>query len=250
MVSLQDLVTRCDRRTRRSAFKDAPGAFNGLQLANNGRVTKIGAAVDAGLVPFQQAVVAGVDFLIVHHGMYWDMPRPLTGPVYERVATLVRGNCALYSNHLPLDGHPQIGNNALLAKQLGLKPSRPFLVRDGEAIGCIAAAKLRRSALRAKLKSLYPRVISLEYGSTAPRAVAFCSGSGNSAVPDLAAAGVDTLVTGELREEWFNVAQEQRLNLYLCGHYATEVHAVKALAAELAKKFRLPWEFIATENPL
>jgi dinuclear metal center YbgI/SA1388 family protein len=250
MPTLDDLVTYCDRRTRRSAFKDAPGAFNGLQVANNGRVTKIGAAVDAGLVPFQKAVAAGVDFLIVHHGMYWDMPRPLTGPVYDRVATLVQGNCALYSNHLPLDGHPEIGNNALLAKELELKRTQPFLVRDGEPIGCMAATKLKRAELRKKLESLYERVIALEYGSTAPRTIAFCSGSGNSAVPELAKAGVDTLVTGELREEWFNVAQEQKLNLYLCGHYATEVHAVKALAAELAKKFRLPWEFIATENPL
>jgi dinuclear metal center YbgI/SA1388 family protein len=250
MPTLHDLVTYSDKRTRRAAFKDAPSAFNGLQVANNGRVTKIGAAVDAGVVPFQRAVAAGVDFLIVHHGMYWDMPRPLTGAAYTRVATLVRGNCALYSNHLPLDGHPQIGNNALLARQLGLKPSRPFLVRDGEAIGCIAKSKFTRIALRRKLESLYPRVIAIECGATAPRQIAFCSGSGYSAVPELGPAGVDTLVTGELREDCYNRAQEEKLNLYLCGHYATEVHAVKALAAELAKKFKLPWEFIATDNPL
>ena len=249
MPTLSDLVAYCDQRTRRAAFKDAPGACNGLQLANDGRVTKIGAAVDAGVVPFQLAVAAGVDFLIVHHGMYWDMPRPLTGAAYERVTTLVRGNCALYSNHLPLDGHPQLGNNALLAKQLGLKPSRPFLVRDGEPIGCIARSRLTRTAIRAKLEQLYPRVIAIEYGSATPTAVAFCSGSGYSAVPVLGPAGVDTLVTGELREDCFNRAQEEKLNLYLCGHYATEVHGVKALAAELAKKFRLPWAFIATENP-
>jgi dinuclear metal center YbgI/SA1388 family protein len=250
MANLDDLVLYCDKRTRRTAYKDAPGAFNGLQVANNGRVTKIGAAVDSGVVPFQKATAADVDFLIVHHGLYWDMPRPLVGAAYERVATLIRNNCALYSNHLPLDGHPQIGNNALLAKELGLTPSRPFLVRDGEAIGCIAPLRIPRPALRAKLESLYGRVIAIECGSRAPRAVAFCSGSGNSAVPELVTAGVDTLVTGELREEWFNRAQEEKLNLYLCGHYATEVHAVKALAAELAKKFNLPWEFIATENPL
>lgn len=249
-AKLEDLVTYCDKRTRRTAFKDAPGACNGLQVANRGRVTKIGAAVDAGAAPFAQAVAAGVDFLIVHHGMYWDMPRPLVGPVYERVATLVRGDCALYSSHLPLDGHPEIGNNALLARQLGLKPTRPFLVRDGEAIGCIADRKLTRSAVRAKLEQLYERVIAIECGSASPRGLAFCSGAGNSAVPELVPAGVDTLVTGELREEWFNRAQEEKLNLYLCGHYATEVHAVKALAAELAKKFKLPWEFIATGNPL
>ena len=249
MPTLSDLVAYCDQRTRRAAFKDAPGACNGLQLANDGRVTKIGAAVDAGVVPFQLAVAAGVDFLIVHHGMYWDMPRPLTGAAYARVTTLVRGNCALYSNHLPLDGHPRLGNNALLAKQLGLKPSRSFLVRDGEPIGCIARSRLTRAAIRAKLERLYPRVIAIEYGSATPPAVAFCSGSGYSAVPELGPAGVDTLVTGELREDCFNRAQEEKLNLYLCGHYATEVHGVKALAAELAKKFRLPWEFIATENP-
>ncbi len=249
-AKLETLVEYCDRRTRRTAFKDAPGAFNGLQVANSGRVTRIGAAVDIGVVPFQQAVAAGVDFLIVHHGLYWDMPRPLVGSAYERVATLVRGDCALYSNHLPLDGHPEIGNNALLARQLGLKPKRPFLVRDGEAIGCIAPSRRSRAELRARLERHYRRVIAIEYGSASPRAVAFCSGSGNSAVPELGPAGVDTLVTGELREEWFTRAQEEKLNLYLCGHYATEVHAVQALAAELARKFRLPWRFIATDNPL
>ena len=249
MTKLHDLVAYCDTRTRRAAFKDAPGAFNGLQMANDGRVTKIGAAVDAGVIPFQRAVAAGVDFLIVHHGMFWDMPRPLTGPAYERVATLLRGNCALYSNHLPLDSHPQLGNNALLARQLGLRAPRGFIPNDGGPIGRIARSRLTRAAIREKLESLYPRVIAIEYGSPTPREIAFCSGSGYGAVPFLAAEGVDTLVTGELREDVFNRAQEEKLNLYLCGHYATEVHAVKALAAELAKKFRLPWEFIATENP-
>ncbi len=156
-------------------------------------------------------------------------------------------------DYFPNDPDPAravAGNNALLARQLGLSPDRPFLVRDGESIGRIAARTGPRSALRAQLESLYPRVIAIEYGSDAPQAVAFCSGSGNSALNELLPAGVDTLVTGELREEWFNTAQEQKLNLYLCGHYATEVHGVKALAAELAAKFNLPWEFIPTDNPL
>ncbi len=251
MAKLAELVAYCDKRTRRSEFTDAPGAFNGLQMANRGIVTKIGAAVDAGVVPFQRAVAADIDFLIVHHGMYWDMPRALTGAVYERVATLIDGNCAVYSSHLPLDSHPTIGNNALLARQVGLKISRGFIQNSGGPIGRIAPSNgLTRAALRAKLEKLYPRVIAIEYGAAAPRQIAFCSGSGYSAVSELAAAGVDTMVTGEIREEIFNRAQEQKLNLYLCGHYATEVHAVKALAAELAKKFRLPWAFVETNNPL
>ena len=249
MTKLTDLVAYCDRRTDRAGFRDFPGAFNGLQLANDGRVTKIGAAVDAGLIPFRLAVAAGVDFLIVHHGMHWDTPPPLAKPVHQRVTTLLRGHCALYSSHLPLDAHPQLGNNALLARQLGLTPRRPFLPLDGRPISCIASSRLTRAALRRKLAALYPRMIAIEYGSPAPREIAFCSGSGRSAIPALSPAGVDTLVTGELREEHFNQAQEGKLNLYVCGHYATEVHGVQALAAELARKFRLPWEFIATENP-
>ncbi len=248
-MPLSDLVAYCDQRTRRAEFNDAPAAFNGLQVGNSGKVTKIGAAVDAGLVPFQRAVAAGVDFLIVHHGMYWDMPRPLTGPVYERVATLIKGDCALYSNHLPLDAHPEIGNNALLARQLGLSRSRGYYPNAGGDVGLIAANTAPRETLRAKLEALYPRVIAIECGSAVPKEVAFCSGSGHGAIQALAGTGVDTLITGELREEHYNRAQEERLNLYLCGHYATEVHGVKALAAELSAKFNLPWVWVGTENP-
>lgn len=250
MVSLAEVVTYCDERTRRTAYQDHPGAMNGLQVANAGSVTRIGAAVDAGLVPFQRAVAAGVDFLIVHHGLFWDSPRAFTGPAYERLSTLITGNCAVYSSHLPLDGHRELGNNVLLARQLGVSPDRPFLPHQDEAIGCAGPWGRSRARLRSTLEALYPRVIAVECGSEAPEQVAFCSGSGNSAVRELLPAGIDTLVTGELREEWFNVAQEQRLNLYLCGHYATEVHGVKALAAELAEKFGLPWQFVSTENPL
>ncbi len=250
MASLDDLVRFCNERTRLSAFTDAPGARNGLQVANNGTVTKIGAAVDAGLIPFQKATAVGVDFLIVHHGMYWDMPQLLVGPVYQRVKTLFDANCALYSNHLPLDGHPEIGNNALLAKQLGLTPDQPFMEIEGEAVGCSAPWSGSRSDLQAALESHYERVVPVTCGSDRPTRIAFCSGSGNSALKELVKTGIDTMVTGELREEHFNVAQERGLNLFLCGHYATEVHAVQALAAEVAAKFDLPWEFIKTDNPL
>lgn len=250
MPTTIELAAWCDERTRRTAFSDAPGACNGLQMANSGKVTKIGAAVDAGVVPFQKAAAAGVDFLIVHHGMYWDMPRPLTGPVYERVATLFRADCALYSSHLPLDAHPEIGNNALFARQLGLKPVRGFAPNPGGDIGLICANIRTRDELEAELRTHYSRVTAITCGSAQPTEVALCTGSGNSALRELVGTGVDTLITGELREEHFNLAQEEKLNLYLCGHYATEVHAVQALAAELSAQFGLPWEFIATENPL
>jgi dinuclear metal center YbgI/SA1388 family protein len=249
-ASLSEIVSYCDERTALTTYRDAPAAFNGLQVAKDGPVSCVGAAVDAGCIPFRHAVEAGVDFLIVHHGLYWDMPRPMTGPLFDRVATLIKGGCALYSSHLPLDGHPDLGNNALLARQLGFAPVTPFLIRDGVSVGWASPNVSSRSALKEQLLARYARVIALEFGSTTPAQVAFCSGSGNSAIPELIRTGIDTLVTGDLREEWFTVAQEHRLNLYLCGHYATEVHGVQALAADVAQRFGLPWRFIPSDNPL
>ena len=129
---------------------------------------------------------------------------------------------------------------ACTARGLGLHPV--------EAAEMTIAALLHASGALADA-TLANQTPSLARRAAAPKAVAFCSGSGYSAVPELLASGVDTLVTGELREDCFNRAQEEKLNLYLCGHYATEVHGVKALAVELSKKFKLPWEFIGTENP-
>lgn len=250
MPTLADLVAFCDHATRRSAWKDHPNALNGLQIENDGRVSRIGAAVDAGRVPFARAAAAGIDFLIVHHGLYWNPPQPLVGAHYTRFAAALRANLAVYSCHLPLDGHPELGNNALIARQLGLLPDRTFLTPPGsEPVAWTAPFADSRQALAEQLRRLYPRVVVVEHGSERPGRIAICSGSGNSAVPELPTLGVDTLVTGELREEWYNFAEEHRLNLYCCGHYATEVHGVQALAAAVAARFRLPWEFVGTENP-
>ena len=117
-------------------------------------------------------------------------------------------------------------------------------------IGVIARCELPRMELRRRLEAAFPRMLAMEFGSERPAEVAILTGGGYSVGGELAAAGVDTLVTGELKEHFFNRAQEERLNLYACGHYATEVFGVCALAEELAARFGLPWEFIATQNPL
>src|SRR5258708_18246432 len=197
------------------------------------------------------AVKAKVDFLIVHHGMFWDGLQPVTGAFYEKLSVLMRGRCALFSCHLPLDAHPEIGNNALLAKALGLPVSRTFLPYEGNPIGTIVTNRYNRATLRKKLKTLFPHhVTAIEHGSDRPAEIALLTGSGMSAVPHLRAAGVDTFITGEVKQAAFNTAHEQRLNLYCCGHYATETFGVKALAAEVAEKFGLPWTFLDTGCPL
>jgi dinuclear metal center YbgI/SA1388 family protein len=250
VAQLADLVSYCQQRLGIPGFPDYPGAVNGLQIANTGAVRKIGAAVDAGLEPFRRAAAAGVDFLIVHHGLFWTSPQPWTGVLREKLDVLLRANLAVYSAHLPLDAHPELGNNAVLARRLKLEPARGFMLFEGRDVGVIAKFGGSRSELRRRLESLFPRVTAIEFGSETLREVAILTGSGSSVDGELAAAGVDTMITGDLKEHFFNRAQEERLNLYACGHYATEVFGVCALAEELATRFGLPWEFIATQNPL
>jgi dinuclear metal center YbgI/SA1388 family protein len=246
MPTLSEIVTFCDTRTRRKEVKDFDGAHNGLQLENDGEVTKIAAAVDAGQLPFEAAIAAGVDFLICHHGLYWTAPIPLTGSSYKKIKTAIDGNLAVYGAHLPLDGHPEIGNNALLADALGLKKIETFLNYEGNDMAVVAEGPAGgRSELAEKLKALFPSTYqSIEYGSEHPKRIGILTGSGQSAVAHLKANNIDTLITGELRQHHFNMAQELGLNLYPCGHYATEVFGVKALAAEVAEKFGLEWTFI------
>ncbi len=248
--NLHEIVRYCDERLGLPGHPDYPGALNGLQFENDGTVTRIGAAVDSGLDPFARARTAGVDFLIVHHGMFWDPPIPFTGLNRRRLSLLLEANLAVYGAHLPLDAHPELGNNALLARRLGLEVARSFLPFEGRDVGVITHRAPDRPELARRLRALFPRVVAIEHGAAEPRAVAIVSGAGHSAVGALRAAGVDTLVTGELREHCFTAAVELGLNLYACGHYATEVFGVQALAEEVATRFALPWEFLGTDNPL
>jgi dinuclear metal center YbgI/SA1388 family protein len=251
VTTLDKLTAYCDRRLRVRAIADFPGALNGLQAGNSGRVTKIGAAVDAGAGPFALAAKAGVNFLIVHHGMFWDGAQAVTGATRARLQTLFAADCAVYSAHLPLDAHPEIGNNARIAKLLGLKIAGWEIPYQGTPLAAVVKRGPARAKLRTQLEKAFSRgVTAIEFGPAQPKKIAILSGSGSSAVAHLAAAGIDTFITGELKQAAFNAAQEAGLNLYACGHYATEVFGVQALAAECARRFGLPWEFLDTGCPL
>ena len=251
MIRTEDIVNYCDQRTKISEIKDFPGSYNGLQLENSGEVLKIGAAVDAGLVPFQKAISTGIDFIITHHGLFWTPPIPLINSAFQKVKLCIDHNLAVYGSHLPLDCHPEIGNNAILAQKLQLEPIASFLPYEGVDIGLITKNTQSRKDLSNRLKSLFPMGInSMEFGSDTPSKIAILTGSGQSAVDKILDAGADTLITGELKQHHFNLAQELKLNLYACGHYATETFGVDALAQEVSAKFDLPYEFIETECPL
>ena len=251
MVNLMDLVAYCDDRTQLHEVKDFPGAFNGLQIENNGKVSKIGAAVDAGLFPFEKATDCNVDFLIVHHGLFWNSPFPLVGSNHTKIKHCINHNLAVYSSHLPLDCHSEIGNNAILANKLELEKLTGFLNYEGNNIGLLTSCNFDRDELKSRLQNLFPKGFqSIEFGSSEPQRIAILTGSGQSAVDQILESGCDTLITGELKQQHYNYAQENKLNLYLCGHYATEVFGVNELGMELASHFDLPYEFVSTNCPL
>jgi dinuclear metal center YbgI/SA1388 family protein len=251
MIKTLEIVNFCDEVTKKNTISDFSGSFNGLQVDNSGIVSKIGASVDAGLVPFQKAVGKNITFLISHHGLFWSSPIPIVGAAFNKIKLCIDNDLAIYGSHLPLDCHPEIGNNAIIANKLGLEPVRGFLPVDSTNIGLIARNHLSRSKLKNKLDNLFPAGFhSIEYGIEKPSKIAILSGSGQSAVEKLIDEGVDTLITGELKQQHFNYAQENKLNLYICGHYATETFGVDKLAQQVAKNFNLPYEFIEIPCPL
>lgn len=246
MASTDSIISYCNDRLKLATIPDFENAYNGLQIENNGTVTKIAASVDAGLKPLQMAAESGADLLLCHHGLFWSPPLPLVDHNYAKIKAAIDANIAVYSAHIPLDCHPEIGNNALLARALELEVIDHFLDYKGTSIAIICQFKQAdRSHLSKQLKALFPKTYSaLLYGSAAPERIAILTGSGQSAIPELKAHQVDTLITGELRQQHFNTAQELGLNLYYCGHYATETFGVQALARELAEKFEIEWTFL------
>ena len=251
-VKLSEVVEFLDEFCGVSKMRDFPPAHNGLQFENSGNITRIAAAVDAGGAEIGIAAHLGANLLIVHHGLFWNPPEPVVGGVYEKVKTLIDGDIAVYSVHLPLDAHDTVGNNVLIASALSLKIVDRCFECEGAKIGVVAEApKGGRAELASKLAGLFPNTYKeIAFGSANPERIAICSGSCGDAVPHLREIGIDTLVCGELRQRHFTMAQEMRLNLYPCGHYATERFGAAALGELVAEKFGLKCSFIEMQNPL
>lgn len=245
MPALHEMVRFVDRYLRLTEIEDYANALNGLQIENSGEVTKIGAAVDASTRTIQMAIESGIDLLVVHHGLFWPGLRAVTGPLYRTLKLAIEHNLALYSAHLPLDLHPKIGNNALLAAALGLGSTEPFLEMKGAPIGRVATANLTRTELISRLEeSLGGAVRCIGTGPMETKRIGIVTGGAGGEIYAAAREGIDSYITGEAPHWTAVAAEELGINLFLGGHYATETFGVKALAAELAEKFALPWEFL------
>lgn len=244
---LAQIVAHCERRLTPAKFTDYDRAWNGLQVENSGRVTRIAAAVDASLSTVELAIAAKADLLLVHHGLFWSQTLPWTGRRYALIRQLVAADLAVYSQHLPLDGHPELGNAAQLARALGFTRLKPFFLSKGVALGVqtTLARALSREELTGRLaKVLGPVPTVLPGGSPVCRKIGICTGGAGGELAQAAAEGVDTFITGEGPHWTFALAEDTGINVFYSGHYTTETFGVKALAAELAEKFGVPWVFL------
>jgi dinuclear metal center YbgI/SA1388 family protein len=246
MIRRDELIDCLDEYLRVSEFDDA--SQNGLQLEGPDEVTKVAFAVDACQTSFEQAVAAGAQLLIVHHGLFWSKSRLLVGPHFRRVKTLIEGNCGLYASHLPIDAHPEIGNNAELARLLRLTDTRPFGTYHGSSIGIAGELDpaIDIAALIGRLVDALtvPPIRVLAHGPEKAHHVGCISGGAAMMIDQVEEAGLDTYITGETNHTFFHEAEERGLNVLFCGHYATETLGVKALMRHLAAQFELETVFL------
>jgi dinuclear metal center YbgI/SA1388 family protein len=223
------------------------GSVNGLQFEGKEEVARVACAVDSTLATIEAAAESGADFLIVHHGWFWKNVQPIVGPLAKRVKAAAAANLNVYVSHLPLDVHPEVGNNIQLAKFLSLKNIEPFGLDKNLSLGFSGQLPVPLS-----LQDLADSVqkitgeVCLVHGGGKPQvsSIGIISGGAAGFVDQAALAGLDCFITGEPSHANFSDSFEYGINTIFCGHYESEVFGVKALCIKLEDTFGLPWQFL------
>lgn len=250
-VALAEIVSALDAELRTNDVPDSSMAFNGLQVANSGTVSRIAVAVDASLASIRAARGANANLLIVHHGLFWGGTQPVVGKQYDRLHALLTNDIALYSAHIPLDMHATLGNNVLLASTFGLTPTAPFARYKAVDIGVRGMAAVPARELLQRVSNYAAQYggsvrTSIPVGDRVTKSWAICSGMGVSPESLLEAreAGVDTLIVGEGNHHSAVDSAEHDVCVMYAGHYATETLGVQALGTWLQERFGVPWSFL------
>lgn len=256
-VSARDLARRLDELLAVGGHPDYPAALNGLQVDHHGPVRRLAAAVDVSRRVIEGAAAAGANFLLVHHGLFFGGAQRVVGSTWARYRALFDADMAVYAAHLPLDSHPELGNNVLLARALGLTPADRFAAYAGVPIGVAGRCELATEALlaradafarahggRARASALAPGRSTLHWG--------ICTGAGASSetLREAEQAGIDTLIVGEGPHHTAVEAPERGMVVIYAGHYATETLGVAAAAERVASEFGLPWTMVSAPTGL
>jgi dinuclear metal center YbgI/SA1388 family protein len=256
-ATLPVIAAHLDQLLRTREIPDYPPALNGVQLENRGEIVKVAAAVDFSRRVVEGTVACGANLLLVHHGMFWGGLRPISGQFYERIAPLMRHDVAVYASHLPLDAHPDLGNNVLIARELGLEPTGGFARYQTIDVGVQGVSDVETNSLIERSRTIARRhggdVIATSYDdSRMTRRWGVCTGAGADAntIREALAAGIDTLIVGEGPHYTAVEAADLGLTIIYVGHYATETFGVRALAEYIGERFNLPWEFIEAPTGL
>jgi dinuclear metal center YbgI/SA1388 family protein len=250
---LKDAIAELDSLLEPGRFKDY--CPNGLQVPGRPEVMKVASGVSASVEFFERAASERADLLIVHHGLFWgSTPQAIDARMKRRLKLLFDADMSLAAYHLPLDAHPELGNNALIARALGANALKPFALHEGEPIGFLAQLPgdgVEAAALFARVAELTARTpLVFDAGPERVRSVAIASGAGSDYLAEAVTAGADALLTGEPAERVMSEAQEASIHFIAAGHYATETFGVRRLGEHLGERFGLEHVFIDVPNPV
>ena len=257
MTTIDEVAAYTDKLLSTEAIPDYSSALNGLQLYCTGELRGIAAAVDLSTRAIKGAKEFDANLLVVHHGMFWSGLTPLTGAAYRRLRLLLENDIGVYSSHIPLDYHATLGNNVLLARELGLTPTRQFARYQGISIGVAGECDIPTQSIVAKATT-FARKYGHETRTTPisdgrrTRRWGMCSGAGASAetLTEAIEAALDTLIVGEGAHWTAITAEENDLVIIYAGHYATETLGVCALAQHLSERYNVPWKFVSAPTGL
>jgi dinuclear metal center YbgI/SA1388 family protein len=253
-MKLAELTDYLSSRLELDAFESADASLNGLQVGRAGKVVhKVVCAVDASLATFQAAAEMGADAIFVHHGLFWGQSLRVIGAHYSRLAFLIQHDIALLAAHLPLDAHPELGNNATIARLLNTEDPQPFGLYHGKYIGYKGTLKhpLMVDDIVARLGlSVETGLHVLAFGKEPIRTVGIVSGGAANEVQEALSLGLDAYITGEASHTMYPVCQEGGITMICGGHYATEVFGVQQVSRELEEKLGLESTFLALPTAL
>lgn len=246
MAGRDEIIAYADELLDVRAFSDY--GPQGLQVVGSAEVTTLACGVSASRELFERAAALGAQLVLVHHGLFWDKePRVVDERMKGRLKALLDHDMTLAAYHLPLDAHPEIGNNVLLARELGVEVERPFDV----GVGGTLRPPVPTDRFLARVEERLGREpLAFAYGPAEVRRVAILSGAGASQLASAAAEGYDLFLTGEPAEPALMTARELGIHFVAAGHYATERLGIQALAERLAARFDLQWHFIELPNPV
>jgi dinuclear metal center YbgI/SA1388 family protein len=252
MVQRNEITTYLDLLLNVSAFDDY--CPNGLQVEGRQEVNKIIGGVTASQALINEAILQGADTLLVHHGYFWKGEDPrVTGMKHKRLGSLLDAGINLLAYHLPLDAHPELGNNVQLARLLDLKVTGSFGKGAGPDIGLVGELPIRvtANAFAEHLATKLGREPLLIPGGQDPiHTIAWCTGAAQNYIEQAAALGVDAFLTGEVSEQTVHEARELGIHFFSAGHHATEKGGVMAVGAHLAENFDITFHFADIDNPV